>query len=104
MTAPLRTIAPMPMRTLLPTVQPWTMADRHPLADDAREVRVNVDHAVVLHVGVAPDADGLAVVAPHDGERPDAGPLGDLDVADDERGGIDPGPGMDLRRMRRRRA
>ena len=64
MTAPVRTIAPMPMRTLLPMVQACTtaaVADGHALADDAGRLRLDVHDRVVLHVGVAADADVLAL-------------------------------------------
>ena len=67
------------------------------LADDARLLGRDVHDRVVLHVGVAANADVLAFVAAHDREGPDARPLGQLHVADDERGGIDPRAGMDPR-------
>ena len=45
-------------------VHDGAMADRHALADDAGRLRHDVHDRVVLHVGVAADADVLAFVAP----------------------------------------
>src|SRR5689334_1955743 len=85
-------------------VHDGAMADGHALADDARVLGGDVHHRVVLHVGVAADADVVVLVAAHDREGPDAHTLGQLHVADDQRGGIDPGLRMDARRAARHRA
>src|SRR5688500_6661672 len=73
------------------------VADGDALTDDARKVGGHVQDGIVLHVGVASHADVVVLVAAHDREGPDADALGELDVADDEGGGIDPRARVNLR-------
>src|SRR5262249_57530812 len=73
------------------------MSDGHVGSHDAREFRGDVEHGVVLDVGVAAERDVVVLVAAEDGERPHAGPLFDGDVADDLSGGIDPRARMHAR-------
>src|SRR5205823_4946461 len=74
------------------------VADGDAVADDARQIGRDVEHRVVLHVGVAPDVDVIVLVTAHDRARPDRRALLDDDVADHLRGGIDPRAWMDPRR------
>src|SRR5688572_16697247 len=73
------------------------VTDGDALTDDAGKVRRDVEHGVVLHVGITSHADVVVLVTAHDGEGPDAHAFRELDVADDEGGGIDPGPRVDAR-------
>ena len=73
------------------------VADGDVGAHDAGELRGDVEHGVVLDVGVAPERDVVVLVAAEHGQRPDAGALLDGDVADDLGGGIDPGARVDAR-------
>src|SRR5207244_4321627 len=80
-------------------VQDDAVADSDAVADDGREAaRVDVDHRVVLDVGVRADADLLDVAA-HDRSVPDAGPRAEDDVADHGGALRHPGPGPELRRL-----
>ena len=72
--APLRTMAPMPMRVLSPTVQPWRMAlcpHGDVVAHGDGVAVVHVHHAVVLNVGAGTDGDVL-VVSAEDGTEKNA--------------------------------
>ena len=85
-----RMMLPIPTRQRSPTTQPWRMAP-WPTVTSAPRMGVrdavrHVDAGEVLDVGARADAD-RADVAAEDGAEPDAGAVGDLDVADDGRVG-----------------
>ena len=75
------------------------MADGDPVADDAGESRVGMDHRHVLDIGGSADPNRLRIAAEHR-LVPDAGVDADLDVAQDDRAGGDEDGGIDPRLLR----
>src|SRR5439155_12330681 len=65
------------------------MADGDARSDDARELGRDVEHRVVLDIGVPAERDVVVLVAPEHAEGPDARSLLDRHVADDLRRRVD---------------
>ena len=73
------------------------MPDRDAPPDRARHAGIDVDDRAVLHVAVLADHDRIVVAAQHGG-GPHAHARAEGDVADDVRGGVDVGGGVDVHR------
>ncbi len=80
----------------LAAVQDGPMSDADPGADQAGHALVDVHHAVVLDVALAPENDGRQITA-QDRVVPDAGFGLEGNVADQLRSGRDEGGGVDSR-------
>jgi hypothetical protein len=73
------------------------MSDGHPFTDDAGELGRDVEHRVVLDIGVPAQPDVVVLIAPEHAEGPDARPLLDGDIPDDLGRRVHVGAGMDAR-------
>ena len=74
-----------------------TVADGDIGAHDAGELRGDVEHGIVLDIGVPAQGHVVVLIASQDGKGPHAGPFLDGHVADDLGGRIDPRPRMHQR-------
>ena len=74
------------------------MTDRHAFVDDGVVALVNMDDDIVLNRRMRPDAN-CGFVAAQYGAEPNAGSVGDFDVADQRRGGRYERALADLRRL-----
>ena len=79
-------------------VDDGAVADGHPVADETGEIIREVNHGVVLDVGVMTDDDAVDV-APEHGVVPDAGEISERHITEHDRAACEVNPPAERRRF-----